>query len=134
MFHHTAALIAALDLVISVDTAAVHLAGVMGKPAWVLLPFVPDWRWMLHREDSPWYPLLQLFRQTRREDWEDVFGRVKQELQRVSLKTMSASRRSAQPRRVIGGVDPHGAEAVRSRLCAQRTAPFRELSPAIAMP
>ncbi len=67
-FADTAALIANLDLVISVDTSVAHLAGALGKPVWVLLPFVPDWRWLLDREDSPWYPTARLFRQddTRR--------------------------------------------------------------------
>jgi tetratricopeptide (TPR) repeat protein len=68
-FSDTAALIANLDLVIAADTAVVHLAGAMGKRAWVLLPFIPDWRWMLKRSDSPWYPTLRLFRQTRIGDW-----------------------------------------------------------------
>jgi hypothetical protein len=62
-FAETAALIANLDLVITVDTAVAHLTGAMGKPVWVLLPFVPDWRWMLNREDNPWYPTMRLFRQ-----------------------------------------------------------------------
>ncbi len=75
-FADTAALIAQMDLVISVDTAVVHLAGAMGKPVWVMLPFAPDWRWMLNREDSPWYPTMRLFRQKRIGDWEDVVRRV----------------------------------------------------------
>jgi len=62
-FADTAALIANLDLVISVDTSIAHLAGAMGKPVWLLLPFAPDWRWMTERSDSPWYPTMQLFRQ-----------------------------------------------------------------------
>lgn len=69
-FADTAALLAEMDLLISVDTAAAHLAGAMGKPVWILLPFSPDWRWMLDREDSPWYPGARLFRQTERGQWE----------------------------------------------------------------
>jgi hypothetical protein len=80
-FADTAGLVANLDLVISVDTSVVHLAGAMGKPAWVLLPFSPDWRWMLHREDSPWYPTLRLFRQERDVDWNHPVRRAAQSLQ-----------------------------------------------------
>jgi hypothetical protein len=73
----TAGLISQLDLVIAVDTAVAHLAGAMGKKVWLLLPFVPDWRWMLQREDSPWYPTMRLFRQKRIGDWTDVIERVR---------------------------------------------------------
>jgi len=73
---NTAALVTALDLVITVDTAMAHLAGALGRPVWVLLPFVSDWRWLQGREDSPWYPTMRLFRQTQRSDWDDVFERV----------------------------------------------------------
>lgn len=79
-FSDTAAVIAGLDLVICVDTAVAHLAGAMGKPVWVLLPFSPDWRWMLEREDSPWYPTIRLFRQPKKGDWSSVFERVKKGL------------------------------------------------------
>ena len=78
----TAALTSLCDLVISVDTSTVHVAGALGKPVWVLLPFVPDWRWMLHREDSPWYPSAKLFRQTQRGRWDDVLDRVVGNLQK----------------------------------------------------
>ncbi|MEG4114041.1 MULTISPECIES: tetratricopeptide repeat protein [unclassified Microcoleus] len=80
----TAAAIAKLDLVISVDTAVAHLAGALGKPVWILLAFSPDWRWLLEREDSPWYPSARLFRQHQRGDWEDVFDRVAQALGAVA--------------------------------------------------
>jgi tetratricopeptide (TPR) repeat protein len=75
-FADTAALISHLDLVISVDTSVAHLAGALGRPVWVLLPFVPDWRWLLDRDDSPWYPTARLFRQTDTGDWRGVVGRV----------------------------------------------------------
>lgn len=75
-FSDTAAAIARLDLVISVDTSVAHLAGALGKPTWVLLPSVPDWRWMLTREDTPWYPHTRLFRQHQAGDWPAVFERV----------------------------------------------------------
>ncbi len=79
-FADTAALIEKLDLVISVDTAVAHLAGALAKPVWTLLPFAPDWRWMLDREDSPWYPTMRLFRQPRVGDWASVIERVRGEL------------------------------------------------------
>ncbi|CAH1905146.1 conserved hypothetical protein [Candidatus Nitrotoga sp. HW29] len=84
-FASTAALIANLDLVICVDTSVAHLAGAIGKPVWVLLPFAADWRWLMQREDSPWYPSLRLFRQRKIGDWEEVVTRV-----RDALSTMVA--------------------------------------------
>ncbi len=80
-FADTAALVANLDLIISSDTSVAHLAGAMGKPVWVLLPFSADWRWMLKRGDSPWYPTMRLFRQTRPGEWGPVVRRVVAELQ-----------------------------------------------------
>jgi Flp pilus assembly protein TadD len=79
-FADTAALIANLDLVIAVDTAVAHLAGAMGKPIWTLLPFASDWRWLLQRQDCPWYPTMRLFRQKSLGDWADVIQRVAQDL------------------------------------------------------
>jgi tetratricopeptide (TPR) repeat protein len=79
-FSDTAALISNLDLVISVDTSVAHLAGALGKPVWILLPNVPDWRWLLDREDSPWYPTARLFRQNRTRTWDDVIIRVREAL------------------------------------------------------
>lgn len=79
-FTDTAAIVENLDLIISVDTSIVHLAGAMGKPVWVLLPYAPDWRWMLERNDSPWYPTMRLFRQTAVGDWSTVLAEVEREL------------------------------------------------------
>lgn len=79
-FSDTAALIENLDLVISADTAVAHLAGAMGKPVWTLLPYAPDWRWLLDRSDSPWYPTMKLFRQSKPMDWADVIRRICSEL------------------------------------------------------
>jgi Glycosyltransferase family 9 (heptosyltransferase) len=75
-FSDTAALISNLDLVMSVDTSVAHLAGALAKPVWVLLPFVPDWRWLLDRNDSPWYPTAHLFRQDDARTWDNVIARV----------------------------------------------------------
>jgi hypothetical protein len=75
-FAETAAVLANLDLVVTVDTAVAHLAGALGVPVWVALPFAWDWRWLLGRDDSPWYPTLRLFRQQTAGGWEDVFERM----------------------------------------------------------
>jgi tetratricopeptide (TPR) repeat protein len=83
-FDDTAAVLSLADLVISVDTSVVHLAGAMARPVWVLLPFQPDWRWLLDREDSPWYPTARLFRQPKPGDWESVIARVRDALSSVS--------------------------------------------------
>jgi tetratricopeptide (TPR) repeat protein len=80
-FADTAAVIANLDLVISVDTSVAHLAGALAKPVWVLLPFLPDFRWLLDREDSPWYPTARLFRQKAPGEWSGVISRVVVELE-----------------------------------------------------
>jgi tetratricopeptide (TPR) repeat protein len=83
-FAETAALIANLDLVISIDSAVAHLAGALGRPTWVMLPFAPDWRWLLEREDSPWYPTMRLFRQKKLDDWTDPIARVKAALENLA--------------------------------------------------
>ncbi len=75
-----ASLIDACDLVISIDNSTVHLSGALGKPTWILLPRAPDWRWQLDREDSPWYPSVKLYRQSKFGDWNDVIQRVKADL------------------------------------------------------
>ena len=82
-FTDTAAILSQLDLVISVDTSVAHLAGALGKPVWILLQFSADWRWLLERHDSPWYPSARLFRQPAAGEWESVVERV-----RAVLKTM----------------------------------------------
>lgn len=79
-FADTAALIAALDLVITVDTSIAHLAGALGKPVWILLPRIPDWRWLLNRNDSPWYPTARLFRQDDSAVWPSTIARVREAL------------------------------------------------------
>jgi tetratricopeptide (TPR) repeat protein len=86
-FADTAALVANLDLVISVDTSTAHLAGAMGRPVWILNRFDTCWRWLLEREDSPWYPSARLFRQPSLGDWESVIERV-----RVALQELAAAR------------------------------------------
>ena len=75
-FADTAAVISTLDLVISADTSVAHLAGALGKPVWVMLPYAPDWRWLLGRDDSPWYPTARLFRQAAIGDWRGVVEQV----------------------------------------------------------
>jgi len=85
-FADTAAVVMNLDLVITVDTAVAHLAGALGKQVWILLPFCPDWRWMLNRDDSPWYPTMRLFRQLKPGDWKGVFNQVKKALNKMTTK------------------------------------------------
>jgi hypothetical protein len=81
-YAETAALIACLDLVVTVDTSVAHVAGALGRPAWVMLPYAPDWRWILGRDDTPWYASLRLFRQEAPGDWEAVTASVAASLQR----------------------------------------------------
>ena len=86
-FAETAALIGELDLVISADTSVAHLAGALGVPVWILLPFIPDWRWLLERDDSPWYPTARLFRQDAGREWEPVINHMAN-----ALRTFTKSR------------------------------------------
>jgi ADP-heptose:LPS heptosyltransferase len=79
-FSETAAVISDLDLVITVDTAVAHLAGALGKPVWILVAAVPDWRWGLHAETTPWYPTARLFRQSVAGEWAELMERVAVEL------------------------------------------------------
>ena len=71
-----AAQVAAMDLIVSISNTTVHVAGALGVPAWVLLPNAPMWRWMIDRDDTPWYPLVRLFRQNKRGDWPGVMEKV----------------------------------------------------------
>ncbi len=79
-FADTAAIVANLDLVISIDNSVAHLAGAMGKPVWVFLSKSPDWRWLLDREDTPWYPTARLYRQSTLGNWTEVISRVERDL------------------------------------------------------
>jgi hypothetical protein len=85
-FTDTAALIESMDLVISVDTSVAHLAGTLGKPTWVLLPFSPDWRWLLDRDDSPWYPTVKLYRQEKINQWTGTMEKLQ-----IALEAMDFS-------------------------------------------
>lgn len=85
-FSDTAALIGELDLVVSIDTSVVHLAGALAKEVWVRIPAVPDFRWLLGRSDSPWYPTMRLFRQELGESWEGVMSRVATELEKWAIQ------------------------------------------------
>jgi ADP-heptose:LPS heptosyltransferase len=90
-FVATAALLCCLDLVITVDTSVAHLAGALGRPVWILLPYTPDYRWLLDREDSPWYPTARLFRQDATRDYGPVVERIKSELQSLIVTRQSKS-------------------------------------------
>ncbi|HEV8680262.1 MAG TPA: glycosyltransferase family 9 protein, partial [Stellaceae bacterium] len=93
-FADTAALVANLDLVISVDTAVAHLAGALAKPVWLLNRFDSDWRWLLDRDDSPWYPQLRQFRQVRLGDWDSVMAEAREAL----LQLAAGDRGQLRPR------------------------------------
>ena len=82
-FGDTMAILEALDLVVTIDTAVGHLAGAMGRPAWLMLPFAPDWRWLLDRADSPWYPTARLFRQPAPGQWNPVVAEIARRLAAV---------------------------------------------------
>ncbi len=104
-FADTAALVAQLDLVISVDTSSAHLAGAMGKPVWILNRFDTCWRWLLEREDSPWYPSARLFRQPALGDWGTVIERV-----RAALADLAAAHEPAYADAPSGGAGPSRGE------------------------
>ena len=89
-FADTAALVKCLDLVITVDTSVAHLAAALGCPTWILLPWTPDYRWLLERDNSPWYPTVRLFRQGKTREYASVLESV-----RLELLNLVASRQSA---------------------------------------
>jgi ADP-heptose:LPS heptosyltransferase len=92
-FAETAGAVSALDLVITIDTSVAHVAGALGKPTWVLLPFAADWRWLIDRTDSPWYPTARLFRQPAMGDWASVVDKVASALRDMcEPRTAAASR------------------------------------------
>jgi hypothetical protein len=90
-FDGTASLVAALDLVITVDSAVAHLAGALGKAVWVLSRYDACWRWLANRRDSPWYPSLRLYRQTRPGDWRDPLAEIEQDLQALARTSLPGS-------------------------------------------
>jgi tetratricopeptide (TPR) repeat protein len=94
-FADTAAVIANLDLIVTIDTAVAHLAGAMGKPAWVLLPEIPDWCWLLARDDSPWYPTVKLYRQPERGNWEAVIQQLERDLTLLAEGALSSAQAHA---------------------------------------
>jgi ADP-heptose:LPS heptosyltransferase len=106
-FAETAALVSCLDLVITVDTSMTHLSGALARPTWILLPYTPDYRWLLDRDDSPWYPTAKLFRQNECRDYASVLKRVQEELETrigadrefLSTRPTPPDRSSARPRR-----------------------------------
>jgi predicted O-linked N-acetylglucosamine transferase (SPINDLY family) len=116
-FMDTAAIMKNLDLIITSDTAVAHLAGALGVPVWVALPFTSDWRWLLDRNDSPWYPTMRLFRQQQRGKWNDVFTQMAGELQRRASQPIHAERAEVVAAKVqqSATVKPQDARALNSQ-------------------
>ena len=83
----TAAVMKNLDLVIAADTSVAHLPGARGAPVWIAPQFLPNWRWLLERAHSPWYPTVRLFRQVSRGSWQEVFERIAAEVEKLSCKS-----------------------------------------------
>jgi tetratricopeptide (TPR) repeat protein len=100
-FADAAALVSELDLVISVDTSIAHLAGALGKPVWILLPYVADWRWLQEREDSPWYPSARLFRQPAARDWGSVIERLALALRQFEAAELDAAEAKSTPAKAM---------------------------------
>ncbi len=100
-FADTAALCDLMDVVISVDTSVAHLAGALGKPTWILLPYVPDWRWLLDRDDSPWYPAARLYRQPAIGDWASVLARVRDDLLSLRARITPLAKEKERVLRII---------------------------------
>ena len=91
-FADTAAAMMNLDLILTIDTAAAHLAGALGRPTWTLLPWAADWRWLSGRRDSPWYPTMRLFRQPNKGDWQSVIAQVAKEVSETAMAAASGRR------------------------------------------
>jgi tetratricopeptide (TPR) repeat protein len=132
-FVESAGAVSALDLVITVDTSVAHLAGALGRPVWLLLPWVTDWRWMLNREDNPWYPTMRVFRQSRDDDWIDVIARVATELKVVA----DGDAARLMPFKAAGDRRAAGAAAIMEidslNATAALAAPSRQLNPGQAL-
>ncbi|MBM0743085.1 FkbM family methyltransferase [Phormidium sp. CLA17] len=106
-FADTAAAIAQLDLVITVDTAVAHLAGALGKPTWTLLPHIADWRWLTDRDDNPWYPTMRLFRQNQPATWDELFTRVAAALDQELTQPSPLQQSSTPPAPIVLPQTPH---------------------------
>jgi tetratricopeptide (TPR) repeat protein/glycosyltransferase involved in cell wall biosynthesis len=129
-FAETAAAIAQLDLVITVDTAVAHLAGALGKPVWLLLTFAPDWRWMLHRQDSPWYPTMRLFRQSTPGDWAGVIQRVVTTLEQFKVVPASSVTGFGSPKNIaLAGIPERGARGAETAIAPMSQAASPQSSP-----
>ena len=89
-FIDTAAVMENLDLIVTSDTSIAHLAGALARPTWVALKHVPDWRWLLDRDDTPWYPTMRLFRQETDGDWTAVFAKMEQELRSLTTQKLGS--------------------------------------------
>jgi hypothetical protein len=124
-FRDTAAAIEQIDLVIAVDTSVAHLAGALGRPVWVLLPYYPDWRWRRQGADSPWYPTARLFRQQCRGDWDRVFAEVATALAQLATEPRPADAKECiaaemDALEAAGQLDGRALELARALVMARR--------------